>query len=72
MERVEKMLQLYFTGGKEYGNIELVRIVEGCNVSNGYPVWLFIWWDHSKGPLPAARPSKIKHVKEREMFFGHY
>jgi len=33
---IEKFLSLYF--GKE---IKLTVIMEGCNVSNGYPYWIF-------------------------------
>jgi len=37
---IEKFLSLYF--GKE---IELTVLMEGCNVSNGYPYWVFIYRD---------------------------
>lgn len=33
---IEKFLSLYF--GKQ---IEIIMIIEGCNVSNGYPYWYF-------------------------------
>lgn len=39
-EDIEKFLSLYF--GK---NIKLTVIMEGCNVSNGYPYWVFFYED---------------------------
>jgi hypothetical protein len=35
---IEKFLSLYF--GK---NINLTAITQGCNVSNGYPYWVFFY-----------------------------
>lgn len=37
-EYIEKFLRLYFE--KE---IKLTAILEGCNQSSGYPVWIFIY-----------------------------
>jgi hypothetical protein len=34
-EKVQKFMRLYFGNN----TIELTRIVEYCNISNGYPVW---------------------------------
>lgn len=36
---IEKFLQLYF----DKPNLKLARLVEGCNVSSGYPYWVFEW-----------------------------
>lgn len=36
---IEKFLQQYY----EDESIELLWIVQDCNVSNGYPVWYFQW-----------------------------
>ena len=36
-EKIEKFLQLYF----DKPELKLVRIFEGCNVSNGFPYWYF-------------------------------
>lgn len=36
---IEKFLQLYYGNPK----LKLTRIVEGCNVGNGYPYWYFCW-----------------------------
>lgn len=38
---IEKMLQLY----TENPNIRLYRIVKQCNVSTGYPVWFFGYYE---------------------------
>lgn len=35
-EKIEKFLSLYFDC-----SIKLIIIQEGCNVSNGYPYWIF-------------------------------
>jgi hypothetical protein len=36
-EGIEKFLRLYF----DDSSIELVRVLQGCNASNGYPFWVF-------------------------------
>lgn len=36
-EDTEKFLQLYFKNT----SIKLIRILQGCNASNGYPFWVF-------------------------------
>jgi hypothetical protein len=36
-EDIEKFLQLYF----DKKDLKLIRVSEGCNVSNGYPYWFF-------------------------------
>lgn len=36
-ELIEKFLQLYF----DEPELQLIAVEEGCNVSNGYPYWVF-------------------------------
>lgn len=39
-EDIEKFLSIYFDR-----EVELTMVMEGCNVSNGYPYWIFILKD---------------------------
>jgi len=38
-EDIEKFLKLYFNDD----TLKLIRISKCCNVSNGFPLWLFDW-----------------------------
>ena len=38
-EKIEAFLRDYFNDD----NIQLILIEKGCNVSSGYPIWLFSW-----------------------------
>lgn len=38
-DKIEEFLRYYF----KKPNLILTRIVEGCNVANGYPYWYFEW-----------------------------
>ena len=40
---IERFLRIYFRNSE----LELVKIAEGCNVSNGYPYWIF-WYKDNK------------------------
>lgn len=40
-EKIEKFLRDYYNSQK----IELVGIMKGCDVSNGYPYWIFMFND---------------------------
>lgn len=57
-KRVEKFLRLYFKDRK----LALIRIIEECNVSNGYSVFCFIWKSGKRkvkaGKKPVAEESK--------------
>lgn len=44
--KIEKFLQLY----NDDPSIKLVGIMEGCNVGNGYPYWIFMYdYDKKEG-----------------------
>lgn len=57
---VQKYLSLYFG----LDDLQLLLVCEGCNVSSGYPYWVF--WYRSETEAKRQAEQRAQYAKERE------